>query len=481
MTERVSRPILVALIIACAMFMENLDGTVITTALPAMAQSFGTNPVRLSLGITSYMLSLAVFIPISGWIADRYGARTIFSAAIGVFTLGSILCGLSQNVPEFVCARVLQGIGGAMMVPVGRLVLLRSCEKSELVRAMSYLMVPAMIGPVVGPPLGGFITTFASWHWIFFLNVPVGALGIVLVQRFIENYREPTVTPLDWHGFVLTGLALSCLMYGLELVGRAGNSPAQTVGFLSAGLVLGTLAARHALTHDRPLVDLALLRIPTFAATVMGGSLFRIGVGAIPFLVPLMLQVAFGMSAFSSGLLTFAAAAGSMAMKISGRPILKRFGFRTVLVVNGAISAVFMMICALFTPATPVLSIFVLLLAGGFFRSLEFTSLNTLAFADVSKPKMSAATSLSSMVQQVSLGTGVALGAILLHICLGLRNAPHGPLVTSDFHVAFVVIGVISFAAVALFLRLAPDAGWEVSGHRPGGRAPEPAPAPGDD
>jgi len=481
MTERVSKPILVALIIACAMFMENLDGTVITTALPAMARSFDTNPVRLSLGITSYMLSLAVFIPISGWIADRYGARTIFSAAIGVFTLGSILCGLSQNVPEFVGARVLQGIGGAMMVPVGRLVLLRSCEKSELVRAMSYLMVPAMIGPVVGPPLGGFITTFASWHWIFFLNVPIGVLGIVLVRRFIENYREPTLSPLDWRGFVLTGLALACLMYGLELVGRAEAAPLETLGFLGSGLAIGALAVRHALTHEKPLVDLALLRIPTFGATVLGGSLFRIGVGAIPFLVPLMLQVAFGMSAFSSGLLTFAAAAGSMTMKMSGGPILRRFGFRTVLVVNGAISAVFMMICALFTPATPAVTIFVLLLAGGFFRSLEFTSLNTLAFADVASPKMSAATSLSSMVQQVSLGAGVALGAILLHACLGWRNAPHGPLVTSDFQVAFVVIGLISLAAVARFMRLAPDAGWEVSGHRPRGMTAVRAPAAGDD
>jgi EmrB/QacA subfamily drug resistance transporter len=481
MTERVPKPILVALIIACAMFMENLDGTVITTALPAMAQSFGTNPVRLSLGITSYMLSLAVFIPISGWIADRFGARTIFSAAIGVFTLGSILCGLCQNVPEFVGARVLQGIGGAMMVPVGRLVLLRSCEKSELVRAMSYLMVPAMIGPVVGPPLGGFITTFASWHWIFFLNVPIGVLGIVLVQRFIENYREPARVPLDWRGFVLTGLALASLMYGLELIGRVDASPLEAVGFLAAGLVIGALAVRHALTHEKPLMDLALLRIPTFAATVLGGSLFRIGVGAIPFLVPLMLQVAFGMSAFTSGLLTFAAAAGSMTMKMSGGPILRRFGFRTVLVVNGAISAAFMMVCALFTPATPAVTIFMLLLAGGFFRSLEFTSLNTLAFADVAKPKMSAATSLSSMVQQVSLGTGVALGAILLHLSLGWRNAPHGALVTTDFQVAFVAIGLVSVAAVALFLRLAPDAGWEVSGHRPRGMAPAPVPAAGDD
>jgi EmrB/QacA subfamily drug resistance transporter len=481
MSERVSKPILVALIIACAMFMENLDGTVITTALPAMAKSFGTNPIRLSLGITAYMLSLAVFIPISGWIADKHGARNIFSAAIGVFTLGSILCGLSQNVPEFVGARVLQGIGGAMMVPVGRLVLLRSCEKSELVRAMSYLMVPAMIGPVVGPPLGGFITTFASWHWIFFLNVPVGVLGIVLVQRFIENYREPTLAPLDWRGFVLTGLSLSCLMYGLELVGRPEAGVAQIAGFLGAGLAIGLPAVRHALKHPKPLVDLGLLRIPTFGATVLGGSLFRIGVGAIPFLVPLMLQVGFGMDAFSSGLLTFAAAAGSMTMKMSGGPILKRFGFRTVLVVNGAISVVFMMICALFTPATPAVTIFVLLLAGGFFRSLEFTSLNTLAFADVANPKMSAATSLSSMVQQVSLGTGVALGAILLHAHLAWRGALHGPLATSDFHFAFVVIGLISLAAIVRFMRLAPDAGWELSGHRPHGLPPERVPAAGDD
>jgi predicted MFS family arabinose efflux permease len=376
---------------------------------------------------------------------------------------------------------VLQGIGGALMVPVGRLVLLRSCEKSELVRAMSYLMVPAMVGPVVGPPLGGFITTYASWHWIFFLNLPIGLLGVVLVQRFIENFREPVSSPLDWRGFILTGLSLACLMYGLELVGRAEASAMETAGFLGAGLAIGVPAVRHALRHSTPLVDLGLLRIPTFGTTVFGGSLFRIGVGAIPFLVPLMLQVGFGMSAFSSGLLTFAAAAGSLAMKTSGTPILKRFGFRTVLVVNGVISAGFMMVCALFTPATPAAAIFALLLAGGFFRSLEFTSLNTLAFADVAGPKMSAATSLSSMVQQVSLGAGVALGAILLHFRLVWRDAAGGPLVSGDFHFAFVVIGLISLAAVALFMRLAPDAGWELSGHRPRGGAPERMPAAGDD
>jgi EmrB/QacA subfamily drug resistance transporter len=461
------RPMLVPLIVACALFMENLDGTVISTALPAMARSFGTSPIHVSLGITVYMLSLAVFIPVSGWIADRFGARTIFRAAIGVFTLGSVLCGVCENLPEFAAARVLQGIGGAMMVPVGRLVMLRSVAKSELVRAMAYLTVPALLGPVLGAPIGGFITSFVSWRWIFFLNVPIGVLGMVLATLHIQNLREADPPPLDWLGFALTSTALTCLIYGLELAGQ-DRANAQMAGTLiGLGLATGVLAVFHARRHPHPLVDLSLLRIPSFAMNVVGGSLFRIGVGALPLLLPLMLQVGFGMSAFLSGMLALASSVGALAMKASARPILRGLGFRTVLVGNGLISAALIFGNGMFTPATPLAIILVVLLAGGFFRSLQFTSLNTLAYADIPVAKMSAATSFSGMVQQVALGTGVAFGAILLHATLAWRGDAGGALTGMDFRIAYGAVSAVSAAAALCFLRLDRHAGSDVSGHRP--------------
>jgi EmrB/QacA subfamily drug resistance transporter len=473
---------LVALIVACALFMENLDGTVISTALPAMARSFGASPVRLSLGITVYMLSLAVFIPISGWVADRFGARTIFRAAIGVFTLGSILCGLCETLPQFAAARILQGIGGAMMVPVGRLAMLRSVEKSELVRAMAYLTVPALIGPVLGAPVGGFIITVASWRWIFFLNVPIGLLGMVLATLHIENFRAEDPPPLDWLGFVLTGSSLSALIYGLESVGRdelAGWAPATLI---AAGLLIGVMAVRHARRHPHPLMDLSLLRLPTFQANVVGGSLFRVGVGALPFLLPLMLQVTLGYSAFASGLLALAASAGALTMKATARPILSGFGFRTVLVANGVISTILMVATGFFTAGTPVVVMLLILLFGGFFRSLQFTSLNTLAYADIPVAKMSAATSFSGMAQQVALALGVAFGAILLHVTLAWRGSAGGVLSVSDFRIAYGVVAAVSLLSVLLFWRLDRAAGATVSGHRPN-RLDQPAETPvaGDD
>ncbi|MGH6994288.1 MAG: MFS transporter, partial [Stellaceae bacterium] len=307
----VTRPMVVALIVACGLFMENLDGTVITTALPTMAASFGDTPARLSLGVTVYMISLAIFIPISGWVADRFGARTVFRAAIAVFTVGSVLCGLTHNLLELAGARIVQGVGGAMMVPVGRLILLRSVSKSELVRAMAYLTVPALLGPVLGPPVGGFITTYASWRWIFFLNVPIGILGMVLVTLLIDNTKEASVPDLDWFGFLSSGGALAGLVYGLDLIGRPLVPADVIVGILAAAILLGAITVWHALRHPHPLIDLALLRVPSYCISILGGSLFRIGSGTLPFLLPIMLQVGFGVTAFTSGLLTCAAAMGS--------------------------------------------------------------------------------------------------------------------------------------------------------------------------
>jgi EmrB/QacA subfamily drug resistance transporter len=459
---KLERSAIIALTVACALFMENLDGTVIATALPQIAESFAVSPVQLSLAITSYLLSVAIFIPASGWMADRFGARTVFRAAIAIFMLGSILCGLSGSIVELTGARILQGIGGAMMVPIGRLVLLRNVTKAELVRAMSYLTVPALLGPVLGPPVGGFIVTYASWPWIFFLNVPIGILGLVLVSILIENYKEPETPPFDLAGFTLTAIGLVGTMSGFEAIGRGGLPLGAALALAAIGLAALIFYVRHASRHPNPILDLLLFRIPTFAIAVGGGALFRIGIGALPFLLPLLLQLGFGMTAFASGMLTFASAVGALAMKITARPILRRWGFRNVMIANALISSFFLLSYATFRPGMPSVVILVLLLAGGFFRSLQFTSTNTLAFADVPPTRISRATSMTSTAQQLSISMGVALGATLLHLTLLWRGTSE--LTATDFWPAFVAIALISGTSVFVYARLAPDAGAEVSG-----------------
>jgi EmrB/QacA subfamily drug resistance transporter len=458
---------MVPLIVACSLFMQNLDTSIINTALPSIALSFGDSPVRLSLAVTAYMLSLAVFIPVSGWIADRYGAATVFRAAIIVFTIASMACGLCNNIVELTAARVLQGVGGAMMVPVGRLVLLRSIDRTELVRAISYLTTPAILGPIMGPPVGGLITTYLSWRWVFFLNVPFGILGIVLVTLLIEDTKPDTVPPLDWRGFVLTGVTLTCLMSGCNLIAHPAVGDALVLAILAVGSLTGAAAFFHARRHAAPLIDLTLMKIATFRANISGGSIFRVTVGAMPFLMPMMLQVGFGMSAFNSGLITFAGGLGSFFNKMSTGPILRRFGYRTTFIVNCLISAGFFAVCALFTESTPVLLMFALLTVGGFFRSLQFTALNSLAFADIPSDKMSAATSFSSMVQQLTNGMGIALAAIAVHFTHISRAAADAPLAATDFRVAFVAFAVFSLFSIPSFRRLPPAAGADVTGHHP--------------
>src|SRR4051795_13731549 len=310
-----SRQFAILVIVACAMFMQNLDSTIIATALPTIAQSLGETPLRLNVAITCYLLSLAVFVPISGWTADRFGARRVFAAAIIVFTLGSIGCGLSNSLGMLVAARIVQGIGGAMMVPVGRLILLRSFPKTDLVRAMSYVSVPALIGPIMGPPLGGLIVTYFSWRWIFFINIPIGVLGVLLVNLFVANLREGAPRPFDLRGFVLTGVGLASLAFGFETIGRGALPWVTVVALLVGGALCLALYVRHARRVDHPIIDLALMRIPTYAMTTIGGFLFRMGLGALPFLMPLMLQVGFGLDPLSSGLITFASAAGALSNK----------------------------------------------------------------------------------------------------------------------------------------------------------------------
>jgi EmrB/QacA subfamily drug resistance transporter len=457
-----SRPI-VPLVVASALFMENMDGTVLSTSLPAIALDLGVDPIILKLAFTSYLLSLAVFIPVSGWCADRFGARLVFRTAIVVFTLGSLACAFTSTLGGFIAARALQGLGGALMVPVGRLVILRTVPKRELVTALAYLTVPALVGPIAGPPLGGFITTYFHWRWIFWINVPMGVLGVVLATLFIPDIREQSPRPLDVVGFLLSGLGLSSLIFGLTIIGR-DVVPGWAVAILVAfGGTMLAFYRRHAMRTAHPIIDLKLLRIPTFTTSVVGGFLFRTGIGSVPFLLPLMLQIGFHLTPFQSGLLTFAAAAGAFVMKFTARSILERIGFRTVLVWNAIISACFLAGNALFTPLTPHAVILVVLLVGGFFRSLQFTSLNAIAYSDIPPERMSQATSFANVVQQLSGSVGVALAALVLE---GTRWASGDPVLTyHDFGLAFVVVALVAVSSSPFHARLAPDAGSEISGH----------------
>ncbi len=455
---------LVPLIVACALFMENTDSTVIATSLPAIAADLGEDPISLKLALTSYLVSLAIFIPISGWMADRFGARTVFRSALAVFMLGSILCAISQTLPHFVAARFVQGLGGAMMVPVGRLVILRSVPKSEMVAALAYLTVPAMVGPVVGPPLGGFITTYFDWRWIFFINIPIGIVGIALATIFIENVREEDVPPLDVRGFLLAGLGFASLMLGLATGGRHLIPGWASVLMSLAGFLFLALYLRHSRRIEAPVLNLGLLRIPTFRASVVGGSIFRVGVGAVPFLLPLMLQLGFGMNPLQSGLLTFAAAAGALFVKTVANKALRRFGFKRVLLINSVIAGAFIGANALFTPQTPHFVMLAALFFGGCLRSLQFTAINALGYADVSNREMSYATSLANVAQQLSLSVGVAFGAFVLEMSAQLRGNASPDF--TDFSPAFLAVSAVSILSVFVMARLPADAGAEVSGHR---------------
>ena len=455
---------LIPLIIASALFMENMDGTIIATALPSIARDLGTDAIVLKLAFTTYLLSLTVFIPVSGWLADRFGARQVFRAAVAIFTLGSIACGLSTTLGELVAARGLQGVGGAMMVPVGRLILLRSVPKPELVDALAWLTIPALLGPLVGPPVGGFITDTFGWRYIFWMNVPFGLLAILLASLYMPETRVDRVPPLDVKGFLLSGAGLSALVFGFTVMGRdllPGWSP---TALAAIGFVLCVLYVRHALKAKNPILDLRLLTIETFRVGVAAGSLFRIGVGAVPFLLPLMFQLAYGLSAFHSGLITFVAAAGAISMKFGAASLIRRFGFRRLLIVNGLLASVSIFLMGLLSSATPYALAAAVLFAGGFLRSLQFTALNAMSYSDVDHVQASNATSLYTVVQQLSLSFGVVLAAFVLEAAQWWRAEE--TLTPTDFTIAFAVVAAFSVSAVSQFIGLSPGAGASVSGKR---------------
>ena len=461
MTALPSR-ILVPVIVACALFMENLDATVLATSLPAIARDMGEDPIALKLALTSYLLSLAVFVPASGWMADRFGAKRIFRLALAIFMLGSVFCGFASTLTDFVLARIVQGLGGAMMVPVGRLVILRSVPKSELISALAWFTIPALVGPIAGPPLGGFITTYFSWRWIFYINIPIGLLGLALVTRYIEDIREENPPPLDAIGLLLLGVGLSGLVFGLSVLGQGLVPLWAALAMMALGGLFCWLYARHAVRTPHPLLDLGLMRIPTFRASILGGSLIRIAMGATAFLLPLLFQVGFGLTAFASGMLTFVTAIGALLMKFTAAPILTRFGFRNVLVVTALISAGFVCSFSLFTAATPHTVILGALLVAGFFRSLQISAVNTLIYADLAPDSMSQATSFASAGIQLSLSLGVAIAALTLEAEQTARG--DSVILVNDFVTAFLVVGVIGAIAAVIFWRLPSDAGSELTG-----------------
>ena len=447
--------------------MQTLDSTILATSLPAMARALDQSPVRLHLAITSYILSLAGFLPLSSWLVDRFGARRVFRAAIAIFTLASILCGFAQDLNTLLLFRALQGMGGAMMTPVGRLILVRSFTKTEIIGAMTLMSMPGLVGPIVGPPLGGLITELLSWRWIFWVNLPIGLAGFILVGVFIDDVRDTIERPFDFRGFVLSGLGLAATFFGFDTAATQALPAPVSISILAFGIPLIVAYVFHARRSPNPILDLTIMRAPALRASVVGGSLFRVGLGALPFMLPLLLQEGLGYSPLQSGLITFASSAGAFGMRGFTTSVLRRFGFRTVLTWISVAAGLFMASYGTFRPATPVVVMLVLLAFGGIFRSLSFGSLNALAFADVEASKMSQATGLVFMAQRLSQTMGVALSAFILHVASNGDSVPIGA-----FSIAFVAIAVLSSLSAIVFYRLDPDIGSGLSGQAEEGRNP---------
>jgi len=455
----------IALIVGAAMFMEQLDGTVLATALPSMARDLGVSAPSLSIALTSYLISLAVFIPVSGRIADRFGARTVFRAAIVIFLLGSICCANAPNVVFLVIARFVEGIGGALMMPVGRLVLMRNVEKRDLIQATSWVLIPAVVGPILGPPVGGFIVSYLhSWRWIFYLNLPIGLIGIVMVSLFISNTRGEVPEKTDYKGIFYSSLSLGLFLFGFELISHEGQAML-ALSFLTMGALLGALYIVHARTARDPILDLSLMKIPTFGTSVIAGAITRLTQGAHPYLLPLMMQLGFGLSAVQSGMMTLATALGSIMAKPVAPKLLRRFGFRDTLVVNGFFASAGYAVCGLFRPGWPLPLMFLVMVISGFFMSIQFTGFNTIAYDEIEQERMGSATSFYTTFQQLMLSMGICAGAAALQGAMVVRG--HSLPQFSDFTAAFWTVALVSLSATIWNARFSHEAGTEISGHTP--------------
>lgn len=450
-------------VVAVALFMEQLDTTIVNTAIPAIAESLQVTPLSLKGVVTSYILSLAVCIPVSGWMADRYGTRRVFSIAIAVFTLASVLCGLAQNAPMLVAGRVVQGIGAAMMMPVGRLAIIRTFPKSELLRAMNFVIIPALIGPLLGPTVGGLIVHWLTWRYIFFINLPVGLLALWLAHRHMPDYHGDTRRPLDRVGLLLFSSGAALLSWLLEIFGEHQLDPATAAGLLMLSLGLLAGYAWHARRIAYPLLRLALFRVRTFRIAVMGGFVTRLGVGGMPFLLPLLFQLGLGMPAWQSGLLMMPIAAAAMGMKFISSRLLAGFGYRRILIVNTVMIGTLVGLFSLVGPATPIMPIVLLGLTMGFFNSLQYTSMNSMAYADIDTPDSSMASTIASSLQQMSMSFGLACGTLVVGWYLGDLPQTDRAAVTTALHYAFLTLGGLTMLSSLSFWSLRPEDGESVS------------------
>lgn len=454
----------VPLVLSVSLFMENMDSSVIATALPTIAADFGTSPIALKLALTSYYVALAAFIPISGRLADRFGPRQVFQSAIWVFIAGSIACAQAGSLGELIAARFLQGAGGAMMTPVGRLLLVRSSSKADLVGAMAWFSMPALVGPLMGPPLGGAIATYLDWRWIFWVNVPIALVGVILAARVLPLIPPRRDVRFDWRGFALSAGACIGLVFGASVVSLPVLPPALGLALLAAGAGFWALYLRHARREREPVLRLSLMDSDAFRAAVVSGFAFRIGVGAVPFLLPLMLQLGFGFTPLQSGLVSCAAIGGAIGMKVLVKGVLRRWGFRTTLIVAALGGGALIAPMGYWRPDITIFFLVGLLAVGGLMRSLFFTSINALAFADIPTARTGDATAILSAGQQVSIALGVALAGAILETLLTLDG--RDVLLPRDFTVAFLIVGLASMLAALAFLNMGRGAGSEISGHR---------------
>ena len=448
-------PLMIPMIVATAFLMEQLDSTILTTAVPDIGRSLHVTPVQMSLAVAAYVLAVAVFIPVSGWFADRFGARRVFVAALAVFTIGSGLCGLAQSFSMLVAMRIVQGLGGAMMTPVGRLILLRSFPRSELMTAMTYMTLPAIMGPVFGPLMGGVITTYLSWRWIFFVNLPAGLIGIVLALRYVKNVRDPQTQKFDFAGFLMVGCGLGLFQFGLENVSRPVISISTIAVTLAVAVGLLLAFGFYARKKTGAAVDLSLFRIRSFRVGTLAGGTCRIGMNGLPYLLPLMLQVGFGLSPIASGSLTLVGSAGAIFVRTLIAPLLRRHGYPAVLAASAVAGSATLAAFALLTPQTPHWIIMALVFVFGLMRSAQFMTSNTLSYSDMPDSHLSRATSLGGVLQQLSVSFGVSVAAVLLSLV-----SFHSHLLTpARFQEVFLLTAIIPLLSVPGFLTLRPEDG----------------------
>jgi len=452
-----------AVLVGCAFFMEQLDSTIIAPAIPAIAEAFAVEPLRLNLAMTVYLLALVIFVPVSGALADRFGTRTVFRAAIAIFTLSSLFCGFADNLPVLLLARAIQGASAALMVPVGRIAIVRSTRPADLVTAMAWMITPAMIGPLLGPPLGGLAVTYLSWEWIFWINVPIGLLGLYLASSHVPQFRNDQSKALDLKGWLLLSLAVGCLVIGLDLSHNPRYRLDVAPGLLIGGVACVVFYRRYSKNHPSPLLDFTLLNINTFRVALVSGTLVRIGYGALPFVLPLSLQLGLGLSALNSGLAMAGSAFAAMLMKTTTVSILRRFGFRTVLIYNGFLCAFGLAVCATLEPGWSLLSILLILLISGISRSVQFNALGSIAYADTRRDQTGSATSLNTTFQQLAAAFGIAISVWLLDF-FALLSGQSTPSVGA-FSLTFLVLGFLALLAVPICFSLEEKAGKQLSGN----------------